>query len=134
MIASRVLRTWGTSESALAEALDDRLGDLETTDATIAFLASGIEGLKVRVTVRAPNDVEAIARLDEEESVVRRVLLERLGDVVFGVDDETMEHAVASRLVARRSRSPSPNRSPVASSRRGSSTFRVRAIGSGAAS
>ena len=52
VIASRVLRTWGTSESALAEALDGRLdGPRRAPTSTIAFLASGIEGLKVRLTV-----------------------------------------------------------------------------------
>ena len=45
VIASRVLRTWGVSESALAEALDGRLRVLEGSASTIAFLASGVEGL-----------------------------------------------------------------------------------------
>ncbi len=102
VIASRVLRTWGTSESALAEALDDRLIALDDTDTTVAFLASGIEGLKVRLTVRAATDAAARGRLDEEEAVVRATLQERLGDIVFGTDATTMEDAVASRLVARR--------------------------------
>jgi nicotinamide-nucleotide amidase len=101
VIASRVLRTWGTSESALAEALDGRLRDLEGTAATIAFLASGIEGLKVRLTVRATTDAEAQAALAEEESNLRAILAERVGDVVFGTDDETMERAVARRLLDR---------------------------------
>ena len=101
VIASRVLRTWGSSESGLAEALDAYLGSLEGTDSTVAFLASGIEGLKVRLTVRAPDDASASQRLDAEEQSVRRILLESIGDVVFGTDDTTMEHAVASRLSAR---------------------------------
>ncbi|HLK44389.1 MAG TPA: nicotinamide-nucleotide amidohydrolase family protein, partial [Acidimicrobiales bacterium] len=101
VIASRVLRTWGSSESGLAEALDGYLSGLEGTATTIAFLASGIEGLKVRLTVRAPDDATALARLDEEERAVRDVLFDALGDVVFGVDDVAMEHAVAQRLVAR---------------------------------
>ena len=101
VIASRVLRTWGSSESGLAEALDGHLSGLEGTATTIAFLASGIEGLKVRLTVRAPDDADALALLDEEERAVRDVLSATLGDVVFGVDDVAMEHAVAQRLVAR---------------------------------
>ena len=101
VIASRVLRTWGASESGLAEVLDGRVTALEGTQTTVAFLASGIEGLKVRLTVRAPSEPEVAAALAREEAEVRSILVERLGDIVFGVDDETMEHAVASRLVAR---------------------------------
>jgi nicotinamide-nucleotide amidase len=64
---------------------------------TLAFLASGIEGLKVRITVKADDEDSARALLDEEERIVRGVL----GDIVFGVDDEAMEHAVAKVLVER---------------------------------
>ncbi len=52
VIASRVLRTWGTSESALAEAVADRFAAVEGGPVTLAFLASGIEGIKVRLTAR----------------------------------------------------------------------------------
>src|SRR6202035_1510331 len=80
VIASRVLRTWGASESGLAEVLDEELRSLDGTDTTVAFLASGIEGLKVRLTVRAGTDDEATAQLDARETAVRRVLAEQLGD------------------------------------------------------
>src|SRR5688500_14648797 len=62
-IRSRVLRTWGQSESMLAQLLADRFDTHETTDApvTIAFLASGIEGIKVRITAKAPNEQDALA-------------------------------------------------------------------------
>jgi len=101
VIVSRVLRTWGSSESALAEALDERLALLDGTDATVAFLASGIEGLKVRLTVRAVSNEAAIERLDAEEAAVRSILAERLGDIVFGRDETSMERAVAERLMER---------------------------------
>jgi nicotinamide-nucleotide amidase len=101
VIASRVLRTWGSSESGLAEALQDRVDALDaTSDVTLAFLASGIEGIKVRITARARTSGDVSALLDKEEAQVRRAIVERLGDIVFGVDDETMEVAVANRLVA----------------------------------
>ena len=35
---------------------------------------------------------------DKEEAEVRRAIDERLGDIVFGVDDESMEDAIAARL------------------------------------
>ncbi len=102
VIASRVLRTWGASESGLAEALQDRIDVLDASgDVTLAFLASGIEGIKVRITSRARTLDDVTALLDKEEAEVRRAVDERLGDIVFGIDDETMEVAVAGRLVAR---------------------------------
>ena len=101
VISSRVLRCWGSTESALAEALQDRIDALDDVgDTTLAFLASGIEGIKVRITARARTSVDAIALLDKEEIEVRRAIAARLGDIVFGVDDESMEVAVAGRLLA----------------------------------
>ncbi len=102
VIASRVLRTWGASESTLAESLQGRIDVLDSGgDVTLAFLASGIEGIKVRVTARARTLDDVTAQLDKEEAEVRRAIDERLGDIVFGVDDESMEVAIAARLVAR---------------------------------
>ena len=102
VIASRVLRTWGASESGLAEALADRVEALEGGgDVTLAFLASGIEGIKVRITARARSVEEVGALLDREEVEVRHAIDEEIGDIVFGVDDESMEVAVAQRLLAR---------------------------------
>ena len=105
-IASRVIRTWGMSESGLAEAragyitdLDEEAGaDASGGTATIAFLASGIEGIKVRVTVRAADGALAAASLDRHEAAVRAILAEVAGDVVFGIDDEAIEDAVARAL------------------------------------
>ena len=102
VIASRVLRTWGSTESGLAEALQDRIDALDAVgDVTLAFLASGIEGIKVRITARARTLGDAHALLDKEEVEVRRAINESFGDIVFGVDDETMEMAVAARLIGR---------------------------------
>ncbi len=95
-IVSRVLRTWGQSESGLAEMLQGVIAELDAraargeATATIAFLASGIEGIKVRVTAKAPTEAEARAMLAVEEQQLRAIL----GDLVFGVDDETMESVV----------------------------------------
>ncbi|MGQ0825901.1 MAG: competence/damage-inducible protein A [Actinomycetota bacterium] len=94
-IVSRSLKTWGTSESALAEMIAQRLDALdETGNPTIAFLARGIEGLVVRITAKAATEIEARALLEAEEKELRAIL----GDLVFAVDDETMEHAVLARL------------------------------------
>jgi nicotinamide-nucleotide amidase len=98
VIRSRVLRTWGTSESALAEILAERIEQLDADgNPTLAFLASGVEGLKVRITAKAPTEDEAVAILDGEEQVLRPLL----GDIVFGLDDQNMEAVVISELVSR---------------------------------
>ncbi|MDQ1520635.1 MAG: nicotinamide-nucleotide amidase [Actinomycetota bacterium] len=94
-IVSRSLKTWGTSESALAEMIATRVDT--QTNPTIAFLARGIEGLIVRITAKATSEAEARALVDAEEQELRRIL----GDLVFAVDDETMEQVVLNRLVAR---------------------------------
>ncbi len=95
VIRSRVLKTWGMSESGLAETLEPHLDKLdETGHATIAFQASGIEGLKVRLTVKAADETAADAVLSTEEALVR----EALGDIIFAVDDETMESVVLETL------------------------------------
>ena len=94
-IASRTLRTWGESESGLNERLDDIIHDLdEEGNPTLAFLASGWEGLKVRLTGRAPDEGAAAALLAPWEEKIREVL----GDQVFGVDNDTMESVVLDLL------------------------------------
>ena len=90
-IVSRVLRTWGESESGLNERLDDVIDELESLGTpTLAFLASGWEGLKVRLTAKAGTAVECAVQLDAWEARIRR----ELGDLVFGVGDDTMESVV----------------------------------------
>lgn len=90
-IVSRVLRTWGESESGLNERLDTVIAELEAPDnPTLAFLASGWEGLKVRLTAKGPHADACAAQLDEWEDRIRH----ELGDLVFGVGDDTMESVV----------------------------------------
>ena len=102
VIASRVLRTWGASESALAEALQDRIDALDAVGRRHAGLPRlghrGDQGPDHRPGPRRSSDVTAL--LDKEDAEVRRAIGARLGDIVFGVDDESMEDAVAARLLA----------------------------------
>jgi nicotinamide-nucleotide amidase len=91
VIASRVLRTWGESESGLNERLDGVIAQLESAGTpTLAFLASGWEGIKVRLTAKAASVDEAGVLLDRWEAEIRSVL----GPVVFGIDTDTMESVV----------------------------------------
>jgi nicotinamide-nucleotide amidase len=103
VIRSRVLRTWGAAESSLAEAVGPRFDLHEDAGSaiTVAFLASGIEGIKVRLTAKAPTEPEALALLDAEEGEVRALIDAAFGDIVFGIDDETMEDAIAALLSER---------------------------------
>jgi nicotinamide-nucleotide amidase len=95
-IRSRTLRTWGLAESTLAEVVAPRFDALDGVRGapTIAFLASGMEGIKVRVTAKAASAAAAEAVLDAEEAALRDLL----GAVVFGVDDDSMEMAVGRLL------------------------------------
>jgi nicotinamide-nucleotide amidase len=96
-IVSRILHTWGMAESSLAERLAPRLEALdETENPTIAFLASGMEGVKVRITAKAGTTEEAAAILDAEEVSVRAIL----GASVFAVDGTPMEAVVGGLLQA----------------------------------
>ncbi len=95
VIVSRVLRTWGESESGLNERLDDLIAELdEPGGPTLAFLASGWEGLKVRLTAKAATREAAATQLDELERRIRS----ELGQLVFGLDDETMESVVLDEM------------------------------------
>ena len=92
IIVSKTLRTWGDSESGLAEKLSDEIERLdEEGGATIAFLASGIEGLKVRLTAKGESRSEVEELLNSEAKIVSSIL----GDeVIFSYDDQTIEEVV----------------------------------------
>lgn len=94
-IHSRVLRTWGNSESGLNEQLFSIISELEKVgNPTLAFLASGWEGIKVRLTAKASTYQEVVELLDLWDAKVRVVI----GDIVFATDDDTMESVVLQML------------------------------------
>jgi nicotinamide-nucleotide amidase len=95
VIRSRVLRTWGMSESGLAEVLEKRFSELDKLgNPTIAFQASGIDGIKVRVVAKCDDEATAARILDAEETLIRGLL----GDVIFGIDEQSMETVVLGLL------------------------------------
>jgi competence/damage-inducible protein CinA-like protein len=98
VIRSRVLRTWGMSESGLAEVLAERMAQLDQLgNPTIAYQASGIDGIKVRLVAKCKDEATAAQVLNAEEALIRRLL----GDVIFGIDEESMEVAVLTALKAK---------------------------------
>ncbi|MEJ7799467.1 MAG: competence/damage-inducible protein A, partial [Ilumatobacter sp.] len=98
VIASRMLLTWGESESGLNERLDAVIDELdELGNPTLAFLASGWNGLKVRLTAKAASSARCHELLDEWEARLRT----EIGDLVYGVDAQSMESVVLDLLADR---------------------------------
>jgi nicotinamide-nucleotide amidase len=98
VIRSRVLRSWGESESGLAEMLHERIEALDQAgNPTLAFQASGIEGLKIRITAKAATAQAAEELIESEDAKVRAIV----GDAIFGVDQTNMEAAVLELLRGR---------------------------------
>ena len=63
---------------------------------TLAFQASGIEGVKVRITAKAADKEQSDLLLDHEENVLR----ELIGEYIFAIDEQTMESVVLDQLKA----------------------------------
>ncbi|MFV2040069.1 MAG: CinA family nicotinamide mononucleotide deamidase-related protein [Acidimicrobiales bacterium] len=92
IIRSRTLRTWGESEGGVAERLAPEIERLDRDGGcTLAFLASGIEGLKLRITAKADTGAEVDALLVAEADRLRQILGTEL---IFSDDDESMEAVV----------------------------------------
>jgi nicotinamide-nucleotide amidase len=94
VLKSKVLHTWGYGESQVAEILDDLYA---ATNPSIAFLISDME-VRVRITAKADDEPGAAELIAPVEALVR----ERLGDVVFAVDDETCVDVITRLLDERR--------------------------------
>lgn len=91
VIVSRTLRVCGIGESAAEERVRDLLG---SENPTIAPLAQRGE-VNFRITAKAPGRDAAIMMIANLECEAR----ERLGDYIYGVDDETLESAVVHMLI-----------------------------------
>jgi len=94
VVVSRVIHSWGMSEAAVGELLDDMFHGSQNP--TVAFLASaGV--IKIRLTARAATEHDARVLIEPLEEVVRQ----RLGDRVFAVDGETIEQIIHTTLQER---------------------------------
>ncbi len=92
-IRLRVLKTVGLSESRLGERLADFME--KSANPTVGTLAHPGQ-VDVRIAAKAGDRAECERLIAPVEAEIRR----RLGDHVFGADDETLEGVVARRLEA----------------------------------
>ncbi|MGQ0570433.1 MAG: competence/damage-inducible protein A [Armatimonadota bacterium] len=93
VISSRVLRIAGLGESMVEERIRDLIHE---TNPTVAPLAKTGE-VHLRITAKGrPTDVPAM--IDRVETGLRA----RLGDAIFGVDDNTLHEMTARLLLERR--------------------------------
>jgi len=88
------IRCFGLTEAALGELLSDLMA--RDRNPLIGVTASSAI-LTVRISAMAASEAEARLLLEQDVGEVRC----RLGEAVFGVDDEQLEHAVAVLLTAR---------------------------------
>ena len=89
----RTLKLLGIGEGAVEEELDELV---RSTSPTVATYAKN-DGVHVRIADKAATAAAADARIERMEAEVRA----RLGDHVWGVDDETLGGVVGRGLVAR---------------------------------
>lgn len=91
MIKARVLKTAGIGESALDEMLGKDI--LEGSNPTVGLNAHhGI--IDVRITAKAEDESRADRLLDTGEQAVR----ERIGDYIFGKDQDTLEEVLTQQF------------------------------------
>jgi len=90
VIKARTLRTCGIGESSL----DARIADLEEGSNPTIGLAAHPGQSDIRITAKADNPELADAMIAEMERQVR----ERVGEYIFGVDDDTLAQTIIDLL------------------------------------
>jgi nicotinamide-nucleotide amidase len=93
IIKLRVVKASGMGESWL----DERIADLERSSNPTVGLSAHPGQVDVRITAKAGSEAEADRMLDQVERVIR----ERLGSAVFGLDADTLDQVAARLLEAR---------------------------------
>jgi len=90
VIKVRLLRTAGTGESHI----DRLIGDLEENTNPTVGLAAHPGSVDIRISAKAETDDAAVRMMDDMESQIRS----RVGDMIYGVDNDTIEQVVANLL------------------------------------
>jgi hypothetical protein len=93
IIKIRILHCAGLGEGMI----DEKIDDLETLSNPTVGLAAHTGVVDIRIAAKAPNEPEADRMIADIENQIR----ERLGDAVFGADEDTLEE-VALNVVAKR--------------------------------
>ena len=93
VIKVRLLHTAGAGEANI----DEKIGDFETLANPTVGLAAHSGIVDIRVAAKARTEVEADRMIAEVESQMR----ERLGTLVFGVDEDTLEGVALEAASAR---------------------------------
>ena len=93
VIVVRVLHTAGVGESQI----DEKIGDLETLANPLVGLAAHSGQVDVRIAASAPSIEEAQPLIASVETEIRQ----RLGNWIYGADDENLENTAIQLLQAR---------------------------------
>jgi competence/damage-inducible protein CinA-like protein len=96
VIRTRLLHVAGVGESQI----DEKIADLEKLQNPTVGLAAHAGSVDVRLTAKAESADQAKAMLADLEAQVR----DRLGDWIYGADEETLGRAVLSLLTERKKR------------------------------
>jgi len=92
VIKIRLLRTAGTGESNIDRLIDD----LEEPANPTVGLAAHPGSVDIRISAKTENEKTATRILDDMEAQIRS----RVGDVIYGVDDDTIEKVTVNLLKA----------------------------------
>ena len=90
LIKARILHTAGMGEGAI----DEQIGELELLANPTVGLAAHYGMVDIRITAKAETSTKA----DELISGVEQTIRQRLGRVVYGADNETLEGVVLAAL------------------------------------
>jgi competence/damage-inducible protein CinA-like protein len=93
IIKIRILHCAGLGEGLI----DEKIADLETLSNPTVGLAAHTGVVDVRIAAKAKSEAEADRMIADIEQQIR----ERLGEVVFGADEETLEEAALNAVAKR---------------------------------
>jgi len=91
VLKSKVYKVVGMPESLVNEKIEDIFR--ESRNPTVGVLAHQTE-IDIRLTAKAENDERALALIDG----LAKKIFERVGDNIYGFDDETLEAKIAALL------------------------------------